>query len=360
VKRQYCGETGKIDNCVVAVNLGYVAGGFHALIARDLYLPEESLDDAVRRKEARIPDEVVFRTKPKIALKQIDRAQATGVPLKWTLADEAYGKPKDLRNGVSERRLFYVVEVPCSLQGWFERPSLVESDSRGTGSAETRKLRVAPGERSPKRVDCLLERGGPHWRMFRLKDTQEGPEVWRVRTTSFYPNEDDLPGEHVILIITENVLTGERKFFLAHAPAGTPIETILHVAFSRWHIERLFEDGKGEVGMGDFEVRSYPSVIRHLTLSMASILYLARETDRLKRTAPEVTLCHVHYVLSKQLQPDQNPDERRRQVTKALQNVNHRQRRNAEARRLHTRTKVSTLHALGIYLSGIARCPPII
>ena len=140
----------------------------------------------------------------------------------------------------------------------------------------------------PKRVDSLWERGGPHWERFRVKETEKGPEVWDVRTTPFYPNEDGLPGALVLLIIAENVLTGERKYSLAHAPAGTPHETILHVMFSRWHIERLFEDCKGEVGMGHFEVRNYVSLTRHLILSMVSILYLVKETNRLKKKTPNL------------------------------------------------------------------------
>ena len=301
VKRQYCGQTGKIENCVVAVNLGYVAGEFHALIARDLYLPEEWLADRVRRKGARIPAELVFRKKPVIAIAQIDRALANGVPLKWIIADELYGRGKDFRNALSERELSYVVEIPCSLRGWLRQPSVVKSAPRRRDPTDTPEWQLAPGEQKPKRVDSLWKRGGPRWQHFRIKDTEKGPEVWRVRTTSFYPNEEDLPGEPVILIVAENVLSGERKYFLAHAPAGTAIETILYVAFSRWHIERLFEDGKGKVGMGDFEVRCYPSVIRHLTLSMVSILYLTMETNRLRKTDPEVTTYQVHHVLSKQL-----------------------------------------------------------
>lgn len=355
VKRQYCGQTGKIENCVVAVNLGYVAGDFHALIARDLYLPREWLDDSVRRKEARIPDDAVFRTKPAIAIAQIDRTLANGVPLKWIIADELYGRGKSFRNALSERRLSYVVEVPCSLRGWSKRPSLIEVTPRG---GETPELRLEPGERKPKRVDSLWKRDGPRWQHFKIKDTEKGPEVWKVRTTAFYPNEDDLPGERVILIIAENVLTRERKYFLAHAPDGTSMEKILHVAFSRWHIERLFEDGKGEVGMGDFEVRSYPSLIRHLTLSMVSILYLSMETDRLKRKDPEVTIRQVHYVLSKQLDPEMTPREQERQLAKALSKVDYWQRQNAKARRFHRRSKLKRLHAMGVYLSKIPRCPP--
>ncbi len=155
VKRQYCGQTGKLDNCVVAVNLGYVARDFHAVIARDLYLPEEWLDDKARRKEARIPEDIVFRTKPQIAIAQIDRSLANGVPLKWIIADELYGRGKDFRNALSGRGLFYVVEVPCSLRGWLRLPSLVESASRRRDQTETRKLRLAPGERKPQRVDSL-------------------------------------------------------------------------------------------------------------------------------------------------------------------------------------------------------------
>ena len=114
------------------------------------------------------------------------------------------------------------------------------------------------------------------------KETKKGPSVWEVRETDFYPTLGDYPGEWLRLIITREVMTGEVKYFLCNAPREIPLGEVLHVAFSRWHIERVFEDGKGEVGLDHFEVRNYRSLIRHWILSMISFYFLATQTERLR------------------------------------------------------------------------------
>lgn len=283
VKRQHCGATGKIDNCVASVHLGYVCGDFRALIDSDLYIPADWMEDAERRREARIPEELVFRTKLEIAIDEIKRTQANGFNFKWVVADELYGRSGKFRRELEESGLYYVVEVPCDLTGWTKLPSLEESKRQRKDSNEKPKLHLAPGAPKPRRVDSLWERGGPSWQNFRVKDTQKGPEVWNVRCTRFYPWEKGLPGNPVTLIIADNVLTADRKHFLANVSPETPLKNVLHVAFSRWNIERLFEDCKGEVGMDHFEVRNYISITRHLIISMVSILFLVLETDRLKK-----------------------------------------------------------------------------
>jgi len=116
-------------------------------------------------------------------------------------------------------------------------------------------------------VSRLWKRGGPSWVRYLIKTTQKGPIVWEVRETRYFPNDDGVPGRECRLIIAREVLTGERKYFLSDAGPDVPLKTLLYVAFSRWHIERLFEDGKGEVGLDHFEVRSYLSLKRHLVLS---------------------------------------------------------------------------------------------
>jgi len=109
-----------------------------------------------------------------------------------------------------------------------------------------------------------------------------------VRETRFFPNEDGAPGKEQRLVIAREVLTGEVKYFLCEAPAEVPLATLLFVAFSRWHVERLFEDAKGEVGFDHFEVRCYRSLMRHLVLTAMSLYFLCEQTGRLRKKKPEL------------------------------------------------------------------------
>ncbi len=106
--------------------------------------------------------------------------------------------------------------------------------------------------------------------------------VWQARRTRFYPREQELPGEQCWLIVARNPLTGETKYFLSNACEHTSFEVLLHVAFSRWRIERIFEDGKGQIGFDHFEVRNYLPLMRHLIPSMVSLLFLTQQTHRLR------------------------------------------------------------------------------
>ena len=112
---------------------------------------------------------------------------------------------------------------------------------------------------------------------------QKGPVVWEVRETRFFPNRGRAPGAEVRLLVAREVLTGEVKYFLAHAPQKTTVGEILCVAFKRWNIERLFEDGKGEVGFDHFEVRKYRSLQRHLALTQLSLAFLVDQTTKLRK-----------------------------------------------------------------------------
>ena len=290
VQRQYCGATGKVDNCVVTVHLGYVAGGFHALLDSDVYLPEAWLADRGRCREAGIPDEVVYRPKWRIALDLLRHALENGVPLRYLTADEAYGRCGAFRQEAGALGVVYVVEVPCALTGWTRRPRVVEprAGSRGVGRPRTRPA-LAAGTPPVRRVDRLWKRGGPSWKAFHVKNTHKGPVVWEARTTRFSPwAKGGVPGDEVWLVVARNVLDGEVKYFLSNAPADTPVDRLLHVAFSRDAIEKLFEESKGEVGLDHFEVRRYRAVKRHLVLSMVSLLFLAEETERLRGEKPGV------------------------------------------------------------------------
>lgn len=265
VQRQYCGEVGKVENCVATVHLDYVArDGFHTLVDVDLYLPESWANDRERCAAAGVPETVGHRTKWQIALALIGRTLADGVSLRWITADEDFGRVSEFTAGVERMGLLYVNEVPKSVEGW--------------------SLHRLRRKRRAARVDSLWRRGGPSWATYHIKDTSKGPVVWRARATRFLPKAPapDERREHW-LVVAENVLTNETKYFLSNASAETPVESLLTVAFSRWHVERSFEDAKQEVGLGHFEVRRYQPVQRHLAVSMASLLFLARASHRSRR-----------------------------------------------------------------------------
>lgn len=291
VDRQYCGATGKIDNCVVTVHLGYATKDFHTLIDSDLYLPRDTwCANSGRRRGVGIPDAVRFRPKWRIALDMLRHALANGVPFRWLTADEEYGKAPEFRRGVQEAGLLYIVEIPRTIHGWTHTPRVVERPEYAGTGCRAKGPRLAPTESHARRVDALWRRGGPSWETFHVKNTEKGPVVWQARKTRFVVSQDGLPTQHLTLVIARNLAADEVKYFLSNAPSDTPLTVLLHVAFHRWHIEREFQDAKGQIGFDHFEVRRYRAVMHHMTVSLVSLLFLAQEAHRLREKKPLVEL----------------------------------------------------------------------
>lgn len=185
VQRQWCGSTGKVDNCVVSVHLGFVSGDFHTFLDGDLYLPQETWgQDSERRKEAGIPEEVVYRPKWKIALELLERTLWEGVVLKWVTADEAYGRAMEFRDGVEELDLMYVVEIPSNLVGWTQPPKIDQAGTVLESGYLSRVRRLAADAKQARPVSELWQRGGPSWERWQIKETGKGPSVWEVRETT--------------------------------------------------------------------------------------------------------------------------------------------------------------------------------
>jgi SRSO17 transposase len=282
VQKQWCGRLGKLENCVVTVHLGYAVDDFHCLLDGDLFLPESWAADRQRCREAGIPDTVDYRPKWRIALELYDRAVANGLHFDWLTFDEGYGgKPEFLRE-VAARQQKYVAEVPRSVTGWLKAPRVVtrpyHRGRRGRGRAVPR---LASGSRPARRIEELRNdralRDQP-WQRWRVKDGEKGPMVWECKHTFVtVKDENGLPGARLHLIIARNVLDPtEVKFFVSNAPPQTGIGTLLLVAFSRWRVERCFQDDKSEIGLDQYEGRRYLGLKRHLTLSAVSYLFLAR------------------------------------------------------------------------------------
>jgi SRSO17 transposase len=267
VARQYSGTAGRIENCQIGVFLTYVSSRGHALIDRALYLPEAWCADTGRRVEAAIPEDVMFATKPALATQMIARALDAGIPCGWVLGDEVYGSDHKLRRLLEQRQQPYVLTVRSNEKlwtvlakktGWYTAAELAEACPASawqchSAGAGTKGERFYDWTRLP-----LARRPGPpqaHWLHWLL-----------VRRNSQDPNE--------------------LAYYVAFAPANTSLATLARVAGMRWTVEECFEVAKQEVGLADYEVRSWHGWYRHITLAMLALAFLVAMRVKLNAWPP--------------------------------------------------------------------------
>jgi len=303
VQRQHCGAAGKKENCVVSVHLGYATPDFHTLLDGELYLPEHTWHaDRERCREAGVPDDVVFRTKHQIALEQYHRAVANGVRFRWLTFDELYGRSKAFLREFDACGQDYVAEVPVDFHVWTHLPEVLHRRHGRDLHARHGRPRRYPRLKVKHNLTCAVRdvllysprmRRQP-WVPYHVKDGTKGPMVWEVKHLTVYLNdEQDLPafnGRPYHLLVTRNPLNpDEIKYFISNAAPDTPVQTLLLVAFSRWKIERMFEDSKMELGLDHFEARKYQAISRHLLISCVSHLFLAEfhQEHRGKKSGPD-------------------------------------------------------------------------
>jgi SRSO17 transposase len=279
VQRQWCGETGKVDNCVVGQHLLYTDNDphnpFSCVIASDLYLPRSWADDRARCEEAGIPHEVVYRPKWQIAIDQVAEAVGNGVRFSWLTFDEEYGSVPGFWFELDRLGQRGIGEVRPNFLVWTSRPHC-----HSTQAAH-----------APKRVDNVCrhspvfrEQG---WYRLKVKDTTRGPAIWELKAGRVHlvdkRDGSSRPTDRAYwLIVARNVETGEYKYFVSNASGGANWKQMMRVAFGRWHVEKWFERGKQEAGFGAFEVRRYTGLMRHWFCATLAMYFLAAATQRLR------------------------------------------------------------------------------
>jgi len=282
VQRQWCGETGKKDNCVVGCHLLYTDNDaknpFNCVVASDLYLPQSWDNDRQRCRDAGIPDEIIYRPRWKITIEQIERVMAEGLRFDYVTFDEEYGKVPEFIFELDRVGQKAIGEVPANFRVWVTPPAYKSNRA----------------EYSSHRVDDILRHSpvfyNQKWKKVKIKDTTRGLCVWSIKSEQVYlvKHIDDKPYCPVPshrtywLIVAKNTQTGEFKYFIGNAPVKEAIKRLLEVAFSRWHVEKWFERAKQECGFGAFEVRTYTSLMRHWLACRLAMYFLADQTNRLR------------------------------------------------------------------------------
>jgi len=254
VKRQYSGTAGRIENCQIGVFLAYGSAKGHALIDRALYLPEEWAADNTRRKEAKVPGEIEFQTKPELARHMLESALDAGVPCQWVTGDSIYGGDRSLRVWLEGRQQWFVLGIAKNEPLWsgFEQ------------------------KRADERVAELSE---ADWQTLSCGDGAKGPRLYEWALLPL-PRVGQGAHEFHALLARRSLEDGELAYFVVFAPADTPLQTLVHVAGQRWTIEECFEIAKDGVGLDEYEVRQWTAWYRHITLSMLALAFLTVSRSR--------------------------------------------------------------------------------
>ncbi len=302
VARQWCGATGKKDNCQAGVFLGYASRRGYTLLDRHLYLPASWFEAAARDRwrACRIPDTTPFRTKPQLAAELVDRALADGtLRARWAVCDEGFGDDQDLRAHLAKRDLWYMAEVARDTQVWplTEPDGQTDRPAPQTWVPPQTPSRKGPAPRRPRRhpaspapvavQDWAGQVPAARWQRYRLLEGSKGPLVAEFTAVRVVMVQDRLPGPAGWLLVRRTLPEAEEepvyKYYLSNAPADLPLATLVWVSGMRWPIEACFTEGKSEVGLDHYELRSWRGWHHHMTLVILAHFFLVRLQQRLNR-----------------------------------------------------------------------------
>ena len=291
VARQYCGRLGKTDNCQIAVTLSIANHAASLPIAHRLYLTEDWAADEARRKKAHVPDNVIFKTKPQIALDQIRAALAAGVSPAVLLFDAGYGADGAFRSGVTALGLSYVAGVQSTLSVWPpDMEPLPPKPWSGRGRPPSRVRR--DGEHAPVSAKTLaMGLSEEAWRVVPWREGSNETLSSRFAAVRIRPASRDWKraAPHPLEWLLIEWPEGEKeptKYWLSTLPEDTPIDVLVDTAKLRWRIERDYEELKSELGLAHFEGRSWRGFHHHAALCIAAYGFLIRERAAIPPSGP--------------------------------------------------------------------------
>ncbi len=252
VQRQYSGTAGRIENCQIGVFLAYAGSRGHAFVDRAVYLPQDWAEDTARRRDAEVPAEVAFQTKPQLAQTMLERAFTHELPARWVTADEVYGNDRSLRLWLEQRRISYVLACKRTERVW---------------------VLTARGPAQMAVATLAAQVPTKEWQRLSAGDGAKGPRVYDWARVALRPVGE--PGTRYWLLLRRSLTAPtDVAYYVCRGPAATPLRELVRVAGVRWTVEDAFESAKGEVGLDQYEVRRWTGWYRHVTLALLAHAYL--------------------------------------------------------------------------------------
>jgi SRSO17 transposase len=265
VQRQWCGRLGKTDNCQVGVFLAYATANGHAPLDRRLYLPEGWARDKKRRAKCYVPKSVKYQAKWQIGLEMIQRTR--DIPHAWVTADDEFGRVSEFREVLREEGEHYVLDVPCN--------TLVRDLEERVRRRGSRRPRKSPF----RRVDAWLSRQPDNrWQEIEIRAGEKGPlKAKAIRARVQTRTKGRVGPEECLVVIRTLGAEPRTHYTLSDASASVATTEIVRGHAERHRIEETLQEGKGEVGLGHYEVRSWTGWHHHMTICFLALLFLVLE-----------------------------------------------------------------------------------
>jgi SRSO17 transposase len=291
VARQYCGRLGKVANCQAGMFLACVSPLGRALVDKRLYLPGSWTSDPGRCAAAGVPEERrSYRSKTELALELLERALERGhLRAKWVAGDDAFGMSPSFRDGLAALGMRYVLDVPGSTPVWPLEPAWTspENHPEYQGSGRPRKPKLRDGQRRTmeQRSDELPDEA---WREITVAQQSQGPRTYQFSAQRARATKRDKPGEEIWVLYRRNPDGSEPRYYLSNAPEDTTLEKLAYVGGSRWRIETEFETEKGDVGLDEYEARSWAGWHHHIAMCLlGGAFLLGLQQDWGEKDAPD-------------------------------------------------------------------------
>jgi SRSO17 transposase len=276
--RQWCGRLGKVENCQVAVYMGYASRKEHALVDTRLFLPKEWTKDKQRREKAGVPKGTRFRTRHQLCLEMLQE-HGQQLPHAWIAGDDEMGRPSWFRRRLDRLGEQYLLAVPSNTlvrdlevdpppyNGRGRKPNRpwtrVDQWTTSRTEGEWTKIDVRDGAKGPLIVDVVKRRV-----VARTDKRQEGHE--EVLVVIQYKDRDD----HRVV---------KTDYYLSNASPDTKLAEFARVAKDEHRIEECIQRAKGEAGLGDYQVRNWKGWHHHQILSLIATWFLVTEARRGKK-----------------------------------------------------------------------------
>jgi len=279
VTRQYCGQSGKTDNCRVAVSLSIATTHGSLPVGYRLYLPREWSDDGERRQKAGVPEDIEFESKPALAMRQIEAALAAGYPRGVVLADAAYGDETAWREKLVGYGLAYAVGIrPGTTVWWGDHQPLTEPTPTGRRGRPRCQLQRDATHQPITVIDLARQLPAQAWRQVTWRAGVAEPLASRFARVRVRAAHRDCPHDEEWLIIEWPEGADEPvHYWLSNLPKRTPWEGMADTVMGRWRIERDYEELKQELGLGHYEGRNWRGFHHHASLCIAAYGFLMLE-----------------------------------------------------------------------------------